>query len=73
MFSFLRDAAYPFTDPAYRMSQYFMELGCRVANPTEREQTEFKMPNKAVAAQRRIAKLKLPLDFPKTRLPPRRR
>lgn len=55
------------------MSQYFAELGCRVAAPTEREQADFKIPNKAVAAQRRVAKLKLPLDFPKTRNPPKRR
>jgi len=55
------------------MSQYFRELGCRVRTPTEKEQTELKMGSKAQAAQRRIALLKLPLDFPKARLPPRRR
>jgi DNA-directed RNA polymerase I subunit RPA49 len=57
----------------YRMSQYFMELGCKVNNPTEKEQADFKIPNKAVAAQRRVAKLKIPLDFPKVRMMPRRR
>ncbi|KAL1296512.1 hypothetical protein AAFC00_000021 [Neodothiora populina] len=58
-----------------QMSQYFLELGCRVAAPTEREQTELKMPSgsKAIVATRRVAKLKLPLEFPKTRNPPRRR
>ncbi|KAI4797255.1 RNA polymerase I associated factor, A49-like protein [Aureobasidium sp. EXF-8845] len=56
-----------------QMSQYFMELGCKVNNPTEKEQADFKIPNKAVAAQRRVAKLKLPLDFPKVRMMPRRR
>jgi hypothetical protein len=53
------------------MSQYFMELGCKVNNPTEKEQADFKIPNKAVAAQRRVAKLKIPLDFPKVRMMPR--
>ncbi|TIA58617.1 RNA polymerase I associated factor, A49-like protein [Aureobasidium pullulans] len=56
-----------------QMSQYFMELGCKVNNPTEKEQADFKIPNKAVAAQRRVAKLKIPLDFPKVRMMPRRR
>ncbi|KAG9512046.1 RNA polymerase I associated factor, A49-like protein, partial [Aureobasidium melanogenum] len=56
-----------------QMSQYFMELGCKVNNPTEREQADFKIPNKAVAAQRRVAKLKIPLDFPKVRMMARRR
>ncbi|KAG9830789.1 RNA polymerase I associated factor, A49-like protein, partial [Aureobasidium melanogenum] len=56
-----------------QMSQYFMELGCKVNNPTEKEQADFKIPNKAVAAQRRVAKLKIPLDFPKVRMMARRR
>lgn len=55
------------------MSQYFHELGCKVAAPTEKEQVDMKIPNKATAAQRRVARLKLPLDFPKVRNPPRRR
>ena len=50
-----------------------MELGCKVNNPTEKEQADFKILNKAVAAQRRVAKLKIPLDFPKVRMMPRRR
>lgn len=62
-----------YADHGFRMSQYFHELGCKVNNPTEKEQAEFKIPNKAMAAQRRVAKLKLPLDFPKVRNPPRRR
>lgn len=56
-----------------RMSQYFHELGCKVAAPTEKESNELGIKSKAIAAQRRIAKLRIPLDFPKTRLPPRRR
>ena len=56
-----------------RMSQYFNELGCKVRNPTEKEAADLKLANKAQAAQRRIALLRLPLDFPKSRLPPRRR
>jgi len=55
------------------MSQYFQELGCKVAAPTEKERAELRIPNKALAAQRRIARLKLPLEFPKTRVPVRRR
>ncbi|PNS15619.1 DNA-directed RNA polymerase I subunit rpa49 [Sphaceloma murrayae] len=55
-----------------QMSQYFHELGCRIRAPTEREYQEFRIANKAQAAQRKVAQLRLPLDFPKTRNPPRR-
>jgi len=56
-----------------QMSQYFHELGCKVTNLTEKEQAELGLKNKAMAALRRVARLKLPLDFPRTRIPARRR
>lgn len=56
-----------------QMSQYFMELGCKVRPPSEKEQADFKIPNKAQAAQRRVAFLKLPLEFPRPRLPATKR
>ena len=55
------------------MSQYFLELGCKVKAPTEKEQADFGLKNKAIAAQRRIARLKLPLEFPRVRLPATKR
>ena len=48
------------------MNQYFKELGCKVGPPTEAEMQRFKI-KKAEASVRRVAKLKLPLDFPKAR------
>ncbi|KAF4548181.1 A49-like RNA polymerase I associated factor-like protein [Elsinoe fawcettii] len=56
-----------------QMSQYFSELGCKIRAPTEKEYPEFGITNKAQAAQRKVAVLKIPLEFPKTRNPPRRR
>ena len=50
-----------------QVGQYFHELGCRVAPPTEKERENRKL-SKAQAAATRIAKLKLPLDFPKPRM-----
>ncbi|TVY86384.1 DNA-directed RNA polymerase I subunit [Lachnellula willkommii] len=46
------------------MAQYFNEIGCKIANFPEAERKRLEM-DKAAAAQRRIAKLKLPLSFPK--------
>jgi DNA-directed RNA polymerase I subunit RPA49 len=46
------------------MAQYFHEIGCKVGTFPEAERKRLGM-EKAAAAQRRIAKLKLPLDFPK--------
>ncbi|KAF2028379.1 DNA-directed RNA polymeras-like protein I 49 kDa polypeptide [Setomelanomma holmii] len=43
---------------------YFQELGCRVNNPTATEQAKWKL-TKAEAVNHNIAKLKLPLQFPK--------
>ena len=54
------------------ISRYFLELGCKVAPPTERERETMvyngKKVNKAQAAVMRMAKLKLPLEFPKVRV-----
>ncbi|MCJ1295948.1 DNA-directed RNA polymerase I subunit rpa49 [Xylographa carneopallida] len=47
--------------------QYFQEIGCRVAKPTETEQKKLKLITKAESSTHKIAKLKLPLEFPKTR------
>lgn len=55
------------------IAQYFRELGCKVAPPTEKERESVnqwfggKPMNKGQAAVARIAKLKLSLDFPKAR------
>ncbi|SMR56915.1 unnamed protein product [Zymoseptoria tritici ST99CH_1E4] len=49
------------------ISQYFLELGCKVAAPTEAERTRLNM-GKAQAKVTRMAKLKLPLEFPKPRV-----
>lgn len=57
---------------APRMNQYFHELGCRVNAPTQKEMESLKI-TKAEAAQHRIAKLRFPLDFPKERVPVRRK
>ncbi|KAK5153268.1 hypothetical protein LTR04_006244 [Oleoguttula sp. CCFEE 6159] len=49
-----------------QMSQYFHELGCKMSAPTEKEKQLIKL-SKTEAAAHRIARLKLPLDFPKQR------
>lgn len=51
-----------------RMTQYFHEIGCKVAPPTEGERAKLKIDASEKSAHR-IAKLKLPLEFPKTRTP----
>ncbi|MCJ1383412.1 DNA-directed RNA polymerase I subunit rpa49 [Xylographa soralifera] len=55
--------------------QYFQEIGCRVANPTETEQKKMKLTTKAESSSHKIAKLRLPLEFPKMRtiVPKKRR
>ncbi len=47
--------------------QYFRELGCKVAPLTEKEREQRKL-KKVEASMVKIAKLKLPLDFPKVRM-----
>lgn len=49
------------------LSQYFMELGARIHKITESERTRRNM-TKAQAAATRMAKLKIPLEFPKVRM-----
>lgn len=48
------------------MSQYFAELGCKVSAPNEGDKARLGI-GKAQAAVTRMAKLKLPLEFPKAR------
>lgn len=45
--------------------QYFRELGCRVDKPRETEFARWGIKTKAEAGARRIAKLKVPVEFPK--------
>jgi len=46
--------------------QYFNELGCKVGAPTEKERERMGV-GKAVANAMRMARLKMPLEFPKPR------
>ncbi|KAF2457032.1 RNA polymerase I associated factor, A49-like protein [Lineolata rhizophorae] len=55
-----------------QISQYFHEIGCKVANPTEEERKRSGFL-KADTINHRVARLKLPLDFPKQRVTSRRR
>lgn len=52
------------TNHLHRIKQYFMELGCRVGPPTQTDMTKWKLI-KAETANHFIAKLKLPLVFPR--------
>jgi DNA-directed RNA polymerase I subunit RPA49 len=47
-----------------KICQYFKELGCRIASMGEKERNVAGL-SKAEAKVRRIAKLQLPLDFPR--------
>ena len=51
-----------------RMSQYYSELGCRITALSEKER-EARSITKAAAVAHKVAKLKLPLEFPKIRNP----
>ncbi len=59
---------------AKEVRNYFVELGCTISLPTEAERGALKI-TKAEGSSHRIAKLKLPLVFPKMRIPitPKRR
>ncbi|KAL5043977.1 hypothetical protein BDW71DRAFT_186913 [Aspergillus fruticulosus] len=49
-----------------KITQYFRELGCRVDKPRETEFAKFGIRGgKAEAATRRVARLRIPVDFPK--------
>lgn len=52
------------------LGQYFRELGCRVTTPTEKEGREMK--NKKEIAATRVARLRVPLEFPRVRVGRRR-
>jgi DNA-directed RNA polymerase I subunit RPA49 len=57
-----------------RIKQYFAELGCKLSAPTQNDLTKLKL-TKAESANHFIAKLKLPLTFPRAggaRAPKRR-
>jgi DNA-directed RNA polymerase I subunit RPA49 len=47
-----------------RIKQYFAELGCKLAAPTQADLTRMKL-TRAESANHFVAKLKLPLTFPK--------
>ncbi|KAH8588386.1 RNA polymerase I associated factor, A49-like protein [Bisporella sp. PMI_857] len=49
---------------ARKMQQYFQEIGAKIASFPEAMRKALEM-DKAVASQRKIAKLRLPLEFPK--------
>ena len=49
------------------ITQYFRELGCRISAPSKSGQDKQK-PEKAPQVGVKVAKLKLPLDFPKQRV-----
>ncbi|KAI9856293.1 MAG: DNA-directed RNA polymerase I subunit rpa49 [Vezdaea acicularis] len=51
------------------MSKYFQEIGCKVTIPTDSERRRFGIATKVEAQMHRIARLKLPLEFPKLRVP----
>ncbi|KAF2773496.1 RNA polymerase I associated factor, A49-like protein [Teratosphaeria nubilosa] len=50
-----------------QIGQYYQELGCKVGAPLEKEREKWGL-NKAQAAATRVARLKLPLEFPKARV-----
>lgn len=56
-----------------RMVQYFREIGCRIVPLKETEYEKFGIKTKAEAKSHTVAKLRLPLKFPKMRAQMRRR
>ncbi|MCJ1456182.1 DNA-directed RNA polymerase I subunit rpa49 [Mycoblastus sanguinarius] len=50
------------------ISQYYAELGCAVAAPTEAERTKLGIGRPEIGAHR-VARLRIPLTFPKMRAP----
>ena len=51
-----------------RITKYYRELGCKVVVPTKAHCAKYHIASKAEAAQRRIARLSLPLQFPKSKV-----
>ncbi|KAL1650620.1 DNA-directed RNA polymerase I subunit rpa49 [Didymella pomorum] len=54
------------------IKQYFHELGCRVGPPTQTDMTKFKL-TKADSNNHHVAKLRLPLAFPRVNIPTKKR
>lgn len=54
------------------LKSLYRELGCPLRAPTETELKQLKI-TKAEGAMHQYAQVKLPLEFPKTRAPARRR
>ncbi|KAF2750075.1 RNA polymerase I associated factor, A49-like protein [Sporormia fimetaria CBS 119925] len=54
------------------IKQYFHEIGCRLNPPTEAERNKLKI-TKAEAGNHTMARLKLPLNFPKVKTGPSKR
>jgi DNA-directed RNA polymerase I subunit RPA49 len=57
---------------SHRISQYYQELGCRVVVPSDSQRAGMKI-TKAGAQGHKIAKLRLPLEFPKNRVAARKK
>lgn len=51
-----------------QIKAYFRELGCKVNDPTEKQKVSYGL-SRAEASQHQIARLTLPPDFPKQRVP----
>lgn len=60
------------TNLLYRITQYFHEIGCAVTPPTEKDRERLRL-SKADVPNHRIARLRIPLDFPKQRIIAQRR
>ncbi|KAI8940821.1 hypothetical protein NX059_002083 [Plenodomus lindquistii] len=54
------------------VKQYFMELGCKISAPTQADMAKWKL-TKAESANHFVAKLKLPLSFPRVGGPRQKR
>ncbi|KAI4235077.1 MAG: hypothetical protein LQ349_003398 [Xanthoria aureola] len=48
--------------------KYFREIGCRIVAPTDKERARWGLATKAEAASHHVAKLRLPLEFPKMKV-----
>ncbi|KAI9751113.1 MAG: DNA-directed RNA polymerase I subunit rpa49 [Lichina confinis] len=51
-----------------QITKYYRELGCKVTVPTKAQRDKYHMTSNAEAAQRRIARLSLPLQFPQSKI-----
>lgn len=55
------------------MNQYYSELGCKVSPPTEKERAKFGLKSKAEGQGHSVARLSIPLVWPKQRVIVQRR